>query len=110
MRSSKFDGCHLALLRESLSFDHDHKLTSLEALVDQEAQFIQLKVAKIAQDLHPPPDVLLCQGGVSQLARQMLHKNHNITVVIDVPSHILDAVARCTGAEVLQSVDSIMPC
>ncbi|CAE8626886.1 unnamed protein product, partial [Polarella glacialis] len=106
---SEISDCHVAVLREPLSFDHDHRLTRLDDLRRQEADFIDLKVEKIADDLRPRPELLLCQAGVSQMAQEKL-RNKNITLVLGVPAHILDAVARCTGARVLPSVDSIVRC
>eukprot|EP00929_Paragymnodinium_shiwhaense_P090832 TRINITY_DN50929_c0_g1_i1.p1 TRINITY_DN50929_c0_g1~~TRINITY_DN50929_c0_g1_i1.p1 ORF type:complete len:2238 (+),score=517.31 TRINITY_DN50929_c0_g1_i1:133-6846(+) len=100
--------CTLALLREPVSFDSDQRLTPLDVLRRQETEFFDLKVEKIA-DLVPQPQVLMCQGGVSQIAQGKLRAKH-ISLVLGVPSHILDAVARCTGAKVLQSVDSIVRC
>eukprot|EP00931_Biecheleriopsis_adriatica_P074690 TRINITY_DN48697_c0_g1_i1.p1 TRINITY_DN48697_c0_g1~~TRINITY_DN48697_c0_g1_i1.p1 ORF type:complete len:1993 (+),score=289.05 TRINITY_DN48697_c0_g1_i1:23-5980(+) len=101
--------CHVALLREPLNFDRDDRLTRLDDLRPQEEMFIELKVDKIADDLRPKPELLLCQAGVSQMAQEKL-RNKNISLVLGVPSHILDAVARCTGARVLPAVDSIVRC
>jgi len=99
--------CSVALLREPLSFDADNRLTRLDDLRRQEADFIGVKVSKIADDLFPKPQLLLCQGGVSQIAQEKLRKM-NISLVLGVPSHILDAVARCTGAKVVKTANSIV--
>ena len=108
MRGS-IPNCHLALLQESLSFDTEKRLTRLDDLRRQEADFMDLKVHKIADDLQPKPELLLCQGSVSQIAQEKLRQK-NISVVLGVPPHILSAVARSTGAKVLHSVDSVVRC
>jgi len=107
MRST-ISGCHLALLGESIGFDSDDRLTPLNVLREQEEYFCELKVQKIA-DLQPTPQLLLCQGGVSQIAQEKLRKR-NISLVLGVPEHILHAIGRCTGATLLPSVDSIVRC
>lgn len=103
---NRMPNCNLALLSEPLCFDGDHRLTSLDVLRKQESDLFDIKVKKIV-DLQPMPELLICQGGVSQLAQERL-RSKSITLVQSVPSHILDAIARCTGAKVISSVDSIV--
>lgn len=111
------DNCNLTLLREPLSFDNvkfendsrltrHSRLTRLDDLRRQEEESMNIKVGKIARDLQPKPQLLLCQGSVSRLAQESL-RSETISLVLGVKPHILDAVARCTGAKVLESVDMI---
>ncbi|CAK0799545.1 unnamed protein product, partial [Prorocentrum cordatum] len=98
--------CNLALLREPISFDPENRPTSLDQLIRGEAKFIDIKVEKIENALQPRPQLLLCQCGVSQIAQEKLRAK-NISLVLGVKPRILEAIARCTGSRVIQSVDMI---
>ncbi|CAE7377349.1 FAB1C [Symbiodinium natans] len=99
--------CPLTLIQLPLTFDYFNMKTDLDALREQERIYLDLKVEKIVKDVHPEsPKLLLCQAVVSQLAQEKLRKQ-GIAVIIGVPEHILNAVARTAGCKVVPAVDSI---
>lgn len=53
------------------------------------------------------PDIVLVQKSVSRIAQELFNKV-GITLVLNVKASVLERVARCTGAEILTSVDAHM--
>lgn len=53
------------------------------------------------------PDIVLVQKSVSRIAQELFNKM-GITLVLNVKASVLERVARCTGAEILTSVDAHM--
>lgn len=53
------------------------------------------------------PDLVLVQKSVSRIAQE-LFKKMGVTLVLNVKVSVLERIARCTGAEILTSVDAHM--
>lgn len=53
------------------------------------------------------PDLVLVQKSVSRIAQE-LFTQMNVTLVLNVKASVLERIARCTGAEILTSVDAHM--
>ena len=62
-----------------------------------------MAVAKI--DAHHP-DVLLVEKSVSRYAQEYLLAK-NISLVLNIKRPLLDRIARCTGAQIVSSVDHL---
>ena len=72
-------------------------------MVGQENDHLKAIIARI-DSLHP--NVLLVEKSVSSYAQQYLLEK-DISLVLNVKRSLLDQIARCTGAVVCPSVDSI---
>lgn len=53
------------------------------------------------------PDIVLVQKSVSRIAQELFNLM-GITLVLNVKTSVLERIARCTGAEILTSVDAHM--
>jgi len=53
------------------------------------------------------PDLVLVQKSVSRIAQELFNLM-GITLVLNVKASVLERIARCTGAEILTSVDAHM--
>lgn len=53
------------------------------------------------------PDIVLVQKSVSRIAQELFNLM-GITLVLNVKASVLERIARCTGAEILTSVDAHM--
>lgn len=78
------------------------KLLSLEPVMLQEHEYLGHTVARITA---LGPDVVLVHRSVSRLAQDKL-RECNVTLVLNVKLSILERVARCTGANIVNSVDA----
>lgn len=72
------------------------KLSSFELLMEQEREYLQAAVERLAA-LHP--DLLLVERSVARYAQELLLER-NITLVLNVRGELLHRIARCLGAEV----------
>lgn len=70
---------------------------------EQENNHLKAIIAKI-DSLHP--NVLLVEKSVSSYAQEYIREK-DISLVLNVKRSLLDQIARCTGAVVCPSVDSI---
>lgn len=53
------------------------------------------------------PDLVLVQKSVSRIAQELFNQM-GVTLVLNVKTSVLERIARCTGAEILTSVDAHM--
>lgn len=53
------------------------------------------------------PDLVLVQKSVSRIAQELFNQM-GVTLVLNVKASVLERIARCTGAEILTSVDAHM--
>lgn len=53
------------------------------------------------------PDLVLVQKSVSRIAQELFNQM-GVTLVLNVKASILERISRCTGAEILTSVDAHM--
>lgn len=67
--------------------------------------YLKMAVAKIdAQH----PDVLLVEKSVSHFARDYILEK-NISLVLNIKRPVLERIARCTGAQIVPSIDYLSP-
>ncbi|XP_076640045.1 1-phosphatidylinositol 3-phosphate 5-kinase fab1 [Colletes latitarsis] len=78
------------------------KLLSLEPVMLQENQYLGHTVAKITA---LGPDVVLVHRSVSRLAQDRL-RECGVTLVLNVKLSVLERVARCTGANIVNTIDA----
>lgn len=53
------------------------------------------------------PDLILVQKSVSRIAQELFNQM-GVTLVLNVKASVLERISRCTGAEILTSVDAHM--
>ncbi|KAK9796713.1 hypothetical protein WJX73_010097 [Symbiochloris irregularis] len=70
---------------------------------DQEAEHLRLAVARLTQ---LQPDVLLVEKSVARSAQEAL-LNSGVSLALNMKRSTLDRVARCTGAQVADSLDQV---
>jgi 1-phosphatidylinositol-3-phosphate 5-kinase len=68
----------------------------------QEREYLRHVVARIA---NLQPDLVLVHRSVSRLAQELLLALR-VTLVLNVKASVLERVARCTGADIVTSVDA----
>ncbi|CAO3691478.1 unnamed protein product [Umbelopsis ramanniana] len=81
----------------------ENQLLSLEPVLSQERDHLGKLVARIVA---LRPTLVLVKSSVSRLALEYLLKA-NIPVVYNVKLSVIDAVARCTGASIIPSIDKL---
>ena len=69
----------------------------------QEMDHLKMAVAKI--DAHHP-NVLLVEKSVSRFAQEYLLAK-NISLVLNIKRPLLERIARCTGAQIVPSIDHL---
>lgn len=87
-------------LEWSRDYQGDQQLQSIKRVMEQEKDFLKKLVNRI---IALKPSVLLVLSHVSRIALDFLVKN-DIVVAYNVKPSILDAVARCTGANIISSL------
>ncbi|XP_033330522.2 1-phosphatidylinositol 3-phosphate 5-kinase fab1 isoform X2 [Megalopta genalis] len=78
------------------------KLLSLEPVMLQENEYLGHTVARITA---LGPDVVLVHRSVSRLAQDRL-RECGVTLVLNVKLSVLERVARCTGATIVNTIDA----
>ncbi|XP_076228988.1 1-phosphatidylinositol 3-phosphate 5-kinase fab1 isoform X2 [Nomia melanderi] len=78
------------------------KLLSLEPVMMQENEYLGHTVARITA---LGPDVVLVHRSVSRLAQDRL-RECGVTLVLNVKLSVLERVARCTGATIVNTIDA----
>ncbi|KAI3512463.1 hypothetical protein L1887_19779 [Cichorium endivia] len=78
-------------------------LSSFDTLLQQEMDHLKMAVAKI--DAHQP-DVLLVEKSVSRYAQEYLLAK-DISLVLNIKRPLLERIARCTGAQIVPSLDHL---
>lgn len=81
----------------------ENQLMSIEPMIAQEREHIKKLVARIAA---LRPSLLLVKSTVSRLALEFLLEK-NIPVIHNVKYSVIQAVARCTRASIVQSVENL---
>eukprot|EP00252_Welwitschia_mirabilis_P006933 TRINITY_DN1789_c0_g1_i11.p1 TRINITY_DN1789_c0_g1~~TRINITY_DN1789_c0_g1_i11.p1 ORF type:complete len:1967 (+),score=353.98 TRINITY_DN1789_c0_g1_i11:165-6065(+) len=94
----------LLLLGGALEYQRQaNQLSSMDTLLQQEMEHLKMTVNKI--EVHRP-NVLLVEKTVSGYARKSLQAKQ-ITFVLNVKRPLLERIARCTGAQVVPSIDNL---
>ncbi|KAF9689837.1 hypothetical protein SADUNF_Sadunf01G0134000 [Salix dunnii] len=102
--TSKIEKPRLLILGGALEYQRvSNHLSSFDTLLQQEMDHLKMAVAKI--DAHNP-DVLLVENSVSRHAQEYL-LSKDISLVLNIKRPLLERVARCTGAQIVPSVDHL---
>lgn len=81
----------------------ENQFMSIKPIIEQEKQHLQMLVARI---VNLRPTIVLIKSSVSRLALDFFLKA-NIPVAYNVKSSVIDAVARCTRAVIIPSIDKL---
>ncbi|KAK4764732.1 hypothetical protein SAY86_025822 [Trapa natans] len=102
--TSKIEKPRILILGGALEYQRvSNLLSSFDTLLQQEMDHLKMAVAKI--DAHQP-DVLLVENSVSRFAQEYLLEK-DISLVLNIKRPLLERVARCTGAQIVPSVDHL---
>ncbi|PKA65136.1 Putative 1-phosphatidylinositol-3-phosphate 5-kinase FAB1C [Apostasia shenzhenica] len=94
----------LLLLGGALEYQRaSNKLASINTILEEEIDHLKMAVAKI--EAHRP-NVLLVEKSVSSYAQEYLLAKE-ISLVLNVKRSILETLSRCTGAQIVPSIDYI---
>ncbi|KAL8488172.1 hypothetical protein ACS0TY_024453 [Phlomoides rotata] len=102
--NSKIDKARLLLLGGALEYQRvANHLSSFDTLLQQEMDHLKMAVARI--DAHHP-NILLVEKSVSRYAQEYLLAK-NISLVLNIKRPLLERIARCTGAQIIPSIDNL---
>ncbi|CAN4115567.1 unnamed protein product [Withania somnifera] len=100
--TSKIEKPRILILGGALEYQRvSNHLSSFDTLLQQEMDHLKMAVAKI--DVHQP-DVLLVEKSVSRYAQEYLLAK-GITLVLNIKRTLLERIARCTGSQIVPSID-----
>lgn len=102
--TSKIEKPRILILGGALEYQRvSNLLSSFDTLLRQEIEYLKMAVAKIdAQH----PDVLLVENSVSRYALEYLLAK-DISLVLNIKRPLLERIARCIGAQIVPSIDSL---
>lgn len=102
--ASKVEKPRFLILGGALEYQRvANHLSSVDTLLQQEMVHLKMAVAKIdAQH----PNVLLVEKSVSRHAQDFLLAK-GISLVLNIKRTLLESIARCTGAQIVQSIDHL---
>ncbi|KAL5572283.1 hypothetical protein UlMin_021880 [Ulmus minor] len=102
--TSRIEKPRFLILGGALEYQRvSNHLSSFDTLLQQEMDHLKMAVAKI--DSHHP-NVLLVEKSVSGNAQEYL-LGKNISLVLNIKKPLLDRIARCTGAQIVSSIDHL---
>ncbi|XVE97820.1 hypothetical protein REPUB_Repub03eG0051900 [Reevesia pubescens] len=102
--TSKIDKPCFLILGGALEYQRiSNHLSSFDTLLQQEMDHLKMAVAKI--DAHHP-NVLLVEKSVSRYAQEYLLAK-DISLVLNIKRPLLERIARCTGAQIVPSIDHL---
>ncbi|KAL4589315.1 hypothetical protein LXL04_002221 [Taraxacum kok-saghyz] len=102
--TSRIERPRFLILGGALEYQRvSNHLSSFDTLLQQEMDHLKMAVAKI--DAHQP-DVLLVEKSVSRYAQEYLLAK-DISLVLNIKRPLLERIARCTGAQIVPSIDHL---
>ncbi|XP_015888945.3 1-phosphatidylinositol-3-phosphate 5-kinase FAB1B [Ziziphus jujuba] len=102
--TSRIDKPRFLILGGALEYQRvSNLLSSFDTLLQQEMDHLKMAVAKI--DAHHP-NVLLVEKSVSRYAQEYLLAK-DISLVLNIKRPLLERIARCTGAQIVSSIDHL---
>ncbi|KAH1056867.1 hypothetical protein J1N35_034932 [Gossypium stocksii] len=102
--TSKIDKPRFLILGGALEYQRiSNHFASFDTLLQQEMDHLKMAVAKI--DPHHPK-VLLAEKSVSRYAQEYL-LDKGISLVLNIRRPLLERIARCTGAQIVPSIDHL---
>ncbi|KAI8996739.1 hypothetical protein BC832DRAFT_297099 [Gaertneriomyces semiglobifer] len=81
----------------------ENQFLSLEPVLSQERDYLKNLVARIVAF---KPDVVLVEKTVSRLAQEFFFEA-GVTVAYNVKASVIEAIARCTRADIISSMDKL---
>ncbi|TVU46651.1 hypothetical protein EJB05_06201 [Eragrostis curvula] len=100
--TSRIEKPRLLLLAGALEYHRvTNQLSSIDTLLQQETDHLKMAVAKIVAQ---KPNLLLVENSVSRYAQDLLLEK-NISLVLNIKQPLMQRIARCTGAQIVPSVD-----
>ncbi|KAH0891363.1 hypothetical protein HID58_053792 [Brassica napus] len=101
---AKIENARLLILGGGLEYQRvSNQLSSFDTLLQQEKDHLKMAVAKIHAER---PNILLVEKSVSRFAQEYLLAK-DISLVLNIKRPLLDRIARCTGAQIIPSVDHL---
>ncbi|XP_010534979.1 PREDICTED: 1-phosphatidylinositol-3-phosphate 5-kinase FAB1B-like [Tarenaya hassleriana] len=101
---AKIEKPRLLILGSALEYQRiKNQLSSFDTLLQQEKDHLKMAVAKIHAER---PNILLVEKSVSRFAQDYL-LSKDISLVLNIKRPLLDRIARCTGAQIIPSVDHL---
>ncbi|XVF27145.1 hypothetical protein REPUB_Repub14bG0081300 [Reevesia pubescens] len=102
--TSKIEKPRLLILGGGLEYQRvSNLLSSFDTLLQQEMDHLKMAVAKIHAH---KPDILLVEKSVSRFAQDYLLEK-DISLVLNIKRPLLERIARCTGAQIIPSIDHL---
>uniref|UniRef100_A0A0R0F852 1-phosphatidylinositol-3-phosphate 5-kinase n=1 Tax=Glycine max TaxID=3847 RepID=A0A0R0F852_SOYBN len=102
--TAKIDKPRFLILGGALEYQRvSNQLSSVDTLLQQEMDHLKMAVARI--DAHHP-NVLLVEKSVSRYAQEYLLAK-DISLVLNIKKPLLERIARCTGAQIVPSIDHL---
>ncbi|KAD4584915.1 hypothetical protein E3N88_22516 [Mikania micrantha] len=102
--TSRIEKPRILILGGALEYQRvSNLLSSFDTLLQQEMDHLKMAVTKI--DAHQP-DVLLVEKSVSRYAQEYLLAK-DISLVLNIKRPLLERIARCTGAQIVPSIDHL---
>ncbi|XP_039058298.1 1-phosphatidylinositol-3-phosphate 5-kinase FAB1B-like [Hibiscus syriacus] len=102
--TSKLEKPRLMILGGALEYQRvSNLLSSFDTLLLQEMDHLKMAVAKIHAH---KPNILLVEKSVSRFAQEYLLEK-DISLVLNVKRPLLERIARCTGAQIIPSIDHL---
>uniref|UniRef100_A0A1D1XRI7 1-phosphatidylinositol-3-phosphate 5-kinase n=1 Tax=Anthurium amnicola TaxID=1678845 RepID=A0A1D1XRI7_9ARAE len=100
--TTRIDKPRLLILGGALEYQRKaNSLSSVDTLLQQEMDHLKMAVAKIEAQ---HPNVLLVEKSVSRYAQDYLLEK-GISLVLNIKGSLLERIARCTGAQIVPSID-----
>ncbi|CAF2598817.1 unnamed protein product [Rotaria sp. Silwood2] len=105
---SKIDGPKVLLLKSQIEYQRsdDHRLTTLEPVLNQEQHYLFSYVDKIIS--HFKPDILVVEKSVSRLAQDFIIAN-GLVLIYNVKENIMQRLSKCLRTTIMTSIDSRLP-
>ncbi|KAK9131544.1 hypothetical protein Sjap_012031 [Stephania japonica] len=102
--TSKIEKARLLILGGALEYQRvSNHLSSFDTLLQQEMDHLKMAVTKIDSQ---HPNIFLVEKSVSRYAQEYLLAK-DISLVLNIKRPLLDRIARCTGAQIVTSIDHI---
>ncbi|KAI3995400.1 hypothetical protein MKX01_040516 [Papaver californicum] len=102
--TSKIEKPRFLILGGALEYQRvSNHLSSFDTLLQQETDHLKMAVAKIGAH---HPNVLLVEKSVSRFAQEYLFEK-DISLVLNIKRPLLERIARCTGAQIVPSIDHL---
>lgn len=103
--ASRMNKPRVLILGGALEYQRvSHHLSSFDTLLQQEMDHLKMAVAKIHSH---NPNLLLVEKSVSRFAQEYLLEK-NISLVLNLKRPLLERIARCTGAQIVPSIDHLV--